>query len=225
MDKYVTGAVIRRLRENKKMTQEELAEKIFVSSKAVSKWETGQGFPDISLMEPLAKALDISVIELLSGEDVRNRNRSSNVSRAKFYVCPVCGNVIQSIGEAVISCCGITLPPAIPEPADDVRTTSEPAGDDRVVPGSADDVHVINVEIVEDEYYVTLDHPMTKDHYISFIAALSDQGIQFVKLYPEGNAEARFKRSRVEKLYAYCNRHGLFQVKPGRAHRPANTES
>ena len=215
MDKYVTGAVIRRLRENKKMTQEELAEKIFVSGKAVSKWETGQGFPDISLMEPLAKALDISVIELLSGEDVRNRNRSSNVSRAKFYVCPVCGNVIQSIGEAVISCCGITLPPAIPEPADDARAGSEPA----------DDAHFMNIEIVEDEYYVTLDHPMTKDHYISFIAALSDQGIQFVKLYPEGNAEARFKRNRVEKLYAYCNRHGLFQVKPGRARRPASAGS
>ena len=235
MDKYVTGAVIRRLRENKKMTQEELAEKIFVSSKAVSKWETGQGFPDISLMEPLAKALDISVIELLSGEDVRNRNRSSNVSRAKFYVCPVCGNVIQSIGEAVISCCGITLPPAVPEPAAKGQTISEPADDGRALPDPADearttpepadDAHFMNVEIVEDEYYVTLDHPMTKDHYISFIAALSDQGIQFVKLYPEGNAEARFKRNRVEKLYAYCNRHGLFQVKPGRARRPAGAGS
>ncbi len=225
MDKYVTGAVIRRLRENKKMTQEELAEKIFVSSKAVSKWETGQGFPDISLMEPLAKALDISVIELLSGEDVRNRNRSSNVSRAKFYVCPVCGNVIQSIGEAVISCCGITLPPAIPEPADNGRAVPDSADNGRAVPDSADDAHSMNIEIVEDEYYVTLDHPMTKDHYISFIAALSDQGIQFVKMYPEGNAEARFKRNRVEKLYAYCNRHGLFQVKPGRACRPASTES
>ena len=225
MDKYVTGAVIRRLRENKKMTQEELAEKIFVSSKAVSKWETGQGFPDISLMEPLAKALDISVIELLSGEDVRNRNRSSNVSRAKFYVCPVCGNVIQSIGEAVISCCGITLPPAIPEPADDARALPDPADEARTTPEPADDAHFMNVEIVEDEYYVTLDHPMTKDHYISFIAALSDQGIQFVKLYPEGNAEARFKRNRVEKLYAYCNRHGLFQVKPGRARRPAGAGS
>ena len=225
MDKYVTGAVIRRLRENKKMTQEELAEKIFVSSKAVSKWETGQGFPDISLMEPLAKALDISVIELLSGEDVRNRNRSSNVSRAKFYVCPVCGNVIQSIGEAVISCCGITLPPAIPEPADDARALPDPADEARTTPEPADDAHSMNIEIVEDEYYVTLDHPMTKDHYISFIAALSDQGIQFVKLYPEGNAEARFKRNRVEKLYAYCNRHGLFQVKPGRARRPAGAGS
>ena len=83
----------------------------------------------------------------------------------------------------------------------------------------------MNVEIVEDEYYVTLDHPMTKDHFISFIATLSDQGIQFVKLYPEGNAEARFKRNRVEKLYAYCNRHGLFQVKPGRARRPAGAGS
>ncbi|MBQ6150555.1 MAG: helix-turn-helix domain-containing protein [Mogibacterium sp.] len=193
MDRYVTGAVIRKLRENKKMTQEELAEKIFVSSKAVSKWETGQGFPDVSLLEPLADALDISVIELLSGEDIRNLNRSSNMARAKFYVCPVCGNVIQSTGEAVISCCGITLPPLEPE--------------------SADGQHMIRKEIAEDEYYVTVDHPMTKDHYISFLAALSDQGIQLVKLYPEGPAEARFKISRVRKLYAYCNRHGLFRLK------------
>lgn len=193
MDKYVTGAVIRRLRENKKMTQEELAEKVFVSSKAVSKWETGQGFPDVSLIEPLAKALDISVIELLSGEDIRNCNRSSNMSRGKFYVCPVCGNVISTTGEAVVSCCGITLPPLEPE-----------------VP---DEEHGIKVEIVEDEYYVTADHPMTKEHYISFIAAVSDQGIQLTKLYPEGNAEARFRISCVRKMYAYCNRHGLFMVK------------
>ena len=110
MDKYVTGAVIRKLRENKNMTQEELAEKVFVSSKAVSKWETGQGLPDISLIEPLAKALDISVIELLSGEDIKNCNRASNMARGKFYVCPVCGNIIQSKGGAVVSCCGITLP-------------------------------------------------------------------------------------------------------------------
>lgn len=193
MDKYVTGAVIRRLRESKKLTQEELADKIFVSSKAVSKWETGQGFPDISLLEPLARALDISVIELLSGEDIRNQNKSSNISKVRFYVCPVCGNVIQSIGEAVISCCGITLPPLEPE--------------------KADDDHMIRKEIIEDEYFVSIDHPMTKDHYISFLAAVSDMGVQFTKLYPEGNAEARFKINRVRKLYAYCNRHGLFELK------------
>ena len=193
MDKYVTGAVIKRLRENKKMTQEELAEKVFVSSKAVSKWETGQGFPDISLIEPLAKALDISVIELLSGEDIRNLNKSSNMVKSKFYVCPVCGNVINASGEAVVSCCGITLPPLEPE--------------------VSDDEHNISVEIIEDEYYVTVDHPMTKDHYISFLAAVSDQGVQFIKLYPEGPAEARFRISCVRKFFAYCNRHGLYMLK------------
>ena len=193
MDRYVTGAVIRRLREGKHLTQDELAERIFVSGKAVSKWETGQGFPDISLLEPLAKALGISVIELLSGEDVRNRNPSFNMLKNRFYVCPVCGNVIRATGEALISCCGITLPPLEAEPAD------------------AD--HAISTEPVEDELFVTVDHPMEKSHYISFLAAVSDQGIQFVKLYPEGNAEARFKRRRVRFVYAYCNRHGLFQIR------------
>ena len=193
MDKYVTGAVIRKLRENKKMTQEELAEKVFVSSKAVSKWETGQGFPDVSLIEPLAKALGISVIELLSGEDIRNINRASNMNRCKFYVCPVCGNVIEATGEAVVSCCGITLPPLDAE--------------------ECDDEHRINVETVEDEYYVTVDHPMTKDHYISFLAAVSDDGIQLKKLYPEGPCEARFRIRAVRKIYAFCNHHGLFLLK------------
>ena len=200
MDQYVTGVVIRKIRESKNMTQEELAEKLFVSSKAVSKWETGHGFPDISLLEPLAQALDISVIELLSGEDVRNRNRASNMLRTRFYVCPVCGNVIRTIGEAVVSCCGLTLPASEAEPAQEE--------------------HAVNVEIIEDEYYVTLDHPMEKDHYISFLAAVSDQAVQFVKLYPEGSAEARFKRSRVKKLYACCNRHGLFVVDTGKGSRP-----
>lgn len=192
MDRYVTGAVIRKLRESKKLTQEELAQRIHVSSKAVSKWETGQGFPDVSLIEPLAKALGLSVIELLSGEDIRNRNPHSNMLKSKFYVCPVCGNVIRTIGEAVISCCGVMLPAVEAEPADEE--------------------HGIRIEAVEDEYYVSVAHPMTKDHYISFLAAISDLGIQFVKLYPQGGAEARFKRGRVRKVCAYCNRHGMFQV-------------
>ena len=193
MDRYVTGAVIRQLREDKKMTQEELAEKVCVSSKAVSKWETGRGLPDVSLLQPLAETLGISVIELFSGDAVQNRNRSANMAKTVFYVCPVCGNVIWSTGEAVVSCCGIVLPPLEPE---------EP-----------DAAHALTREIAEDEYYVTVDHPMEKDHYISFLAAVSDQGVQLVKLYPEGNAEARFKIDRVRYLFAYCNRHGLFRVK------------
>lgn len=196
MDKYVTGAVIRRLREERHMTQEELAEKLFVSSKAISKWETGKGFPDVTLLEPLAAALGISTIELFAGEDVTNKNKSSNMLRTKFYVCPVCGNIVHSSGEAVVSCCGITLPPLEAE--------------------APDDGHGISVERDGYELYVTIDHPMTKDHYISFIAALSDHGVQLVKLYPEGTAEARFSGSRVKKVFAYCNRHGLFEVKVSR---------
>ncbi len=192
MDKYVTGAVIRSLRESKGLTQEELAERLFVSGKAVSKWETGKGFPDVSLLEPLAKALGMSVIELLKGATVQNRNRAANMMKSKIYVCPVCGNVMLSTGEAVVSCCGITLPPQEAE--------------------ETDEEHSIQADVVEDEYFISMRHPMTKEHFISFLAAVSDQGIQFVKLYPEGNAEARFKISRVRYLYAYCNRHGLFQL-------------
>ncbi len=193
MERYVTGAVIRRLREAKRMTQEELAEQIHVSGKTVSKWETGRGYPDISLLEPLAGALGISVIELLSGEDIRNRNRAANIAKGVFYLCPVCGNIIRTTGEAVISCCGITLPPLEAE--------------------APDPEHFLHVERVEDEYYVTVNHPMSREHYITFLAGVSDQGIQLVKLYPEWNAEARFQIDRVRDLYACCNRHGLFRLR------------
>ena len=190
MDRYVTGDVIRALRERKGLTQEALAQKLFVSGKAVSKWETGKGYPDVSLLEPLAAALDISVIELLNGRSVTNRNRAANMMRSQWYVCPVCGNVLWAAGEAVISCCGITLPPLLPE--------------------ACDEDHGLDVSVVEDEYFVRVRHPMTKDHYISFLAAVSDRGTQLTKLYPEEEAQARFKINGVRRLYACCNRHGLF---------------
>ena len=194
MDRYVTGSMIRQLREQKGLTQEELAERLFVSGKAVSKWETGQGLPDISLLEPLAKALDISIIELFNGQSVVNRNRSSNMLKTVCYVCPVCGNVILSLGQAVVSCCGITLPALEAESAEEI---SDPA-------------HAIHASLDDGELYVLLDHPMQKDHFISFIIAISDNGCQTVTLYPEGSAEARFRPERVQRIYAYCNRHGMF---------------
>ena len=57
-----------------------------------------------------------------------------------------------------------------------------------------------------------IEHDMTKTHYISFVAALSSDKIQMIKLYPEGNPEARFKISGVKKLFFYCNRDGLFSI-------------
>ncbi|MBP5603580.1 MAG: helix-turn-helix domain-containing protein [Treponema sp.] len=197
MDNYITGATIKRLREKKGLTQDELAQKIYVSNKTISKWENGHGLPDISFLEPLAQALNISVIELFSGNEVRNQNRSFNMKKILFYTCPVCGNVIQAGGEAVISCCGITLPPLEVEDDCDAEVSAE---------------HQIKLEKVEDEFYVTIDHPMTKEHYISFIAAVYDNGVDFVKLYPESAAEARFKIGRAKFFLAYCNHHGLFKL-------------
>ena len=68
MDAIKTGALIAQARKEKGITQRELAEKVYVSVQAVSKWELGKNFPDLPLMEPLAEALDLTVTELLAGE-------------------------------------------------------------------------------------------------------------------------------------------------------------
>ena len=191
MNTYVTGATIKALRESRKLTQAELAKNIGVSSKTVSKWETAKGLPDISLLQPLAQALGISVIELMNGEHITNKNVSANMLRCKFYVCPICGNAIHSTGNAVVSCCGITLPTLETE--------------------DADDAHVITIEKVEDEYFISISHPMTKQHFISFVAFVYSDRIQIVKFYTEGNAETRLQRPGRGYLYYYCNQHGLFK--------------
>ena len=191
MNTYITGAAIKRLREHKGLTQQELAAQIGVSDKAVSRWETAKGLPDISLIESLAGALGVSVMELMSGDTVINKNVSGNMLRSKFYVCPVCGNIIHCTGDTVISCCGITLPPLEAE---------EP-----------DEEHGFTLEKVEDEHFITVHHPLTKQHYISFIAFVTSDRVQFVKLYPEGNAETRIQRRGSGFLYLYCNRHGLMK--------------
>lgn len=192
MNQYVTGAVIKKLREKNKMTQLQLAERLGVSDKTISKWETGKGYPDITLLESIAEAFRVSVAELFSGTMVSNSNVAADMMKSQFYVCPVCGNVIHGVGEAVIHCHGILLQPCVAE--------------------ETDEEHKIFVERIEDEYFVRIEHEMSKEHYISFVAAISVDGIQMVKLYPEGNAEARFKMNGVKKIVFYCNRSGLFFV-------------
>lgn len=193
MNTYVTGNTIKQLRETRGLTQTELAERIGVSSKTISKWETAKGLPDISLLQPLAQELGISVIELMNGEPIQNKNISANMLRGKFYVCPLCGNAVHSLGNAVVSCCGITLPPLEAE--------------------QTDDNHAITVETVEDEHFIMVHHPMTKQHFISFVAFVTADRIQMVKLYPEGNAETRLQLRGIGQIYFYCNRHGLFRHK------------
>ena len=155
--------------------------------------ETGKGLPDSTLLQPLAQALGVSMIELMNGEPVKNRNVSANLLRSRFYVCPVCGNVIHCCGETVISCCGVTLP---------ALEAEEP-----------DAEHGLTIEAVEDEHYITLSHPMTKQHFISFLAYVTTDRIQLVKLYPESDAQTRFQLRGRGYLYTYCNRHGLYRQK------------
>lgn len=153
MDHYVTGAVIKALREKRRMTQAELAEELCVSDKTVSNGRQEGDSPDVSLLEPLGKALHISVAELLCGQAVVNTNRASNMLKSRFYVCPVCGNVLFARGDAVISCCGIQLP---------ALETEE-----------QDPAHRLETQRAEDEIYVSAAHPMSKDHYLSFIAYMT----------------------------------------------------
>ena len=197
MNSYVTGQAVRRLREEKKITQQQLADTIGVTPKAVSRWETGRGLPDISLLDPLAAALGVSVAELMSGSEVKNRNVSANLLRGRFFVCPVCGNIIHAAGEAMISCCGIRLTPLVPQPVDKD--------------------HAITIEPVEDEHFLTIPHPMTKRHFISFVAYVTSDRILLQRTYPEQDCALRFPRMGFGRFYAYCNHHGLYQIKLTRA--------
>lgn len=193
MNNYITGKIIKELREKEQLTQLELANIIGVSDKAISKWETGKGLPDITLIEPLSKALKVSVIELMNGEYIINQNKSSNILKSKFSVCPICGNIIHTMGENTNSCCGINLPILEAE--------------------LENEKHVINCEMVENEYYIWINHDMSKEHYISFIAYVTNDRCEMVKLYPEQNAEARFLKRSKGIIYAYCNKDGLIKKK------------
>ncbi len=189
---YITGSAIKELRTRKGYTQKELADRLFVSEKTVSKWETGRGYPDIGTLPDLAAALGVSIAELFSGQAVTNLNQAANMKKQLFYVCPLCGNIIQSVGQGVISCCGISLPPCEIE--------------------EKDTEHEITLEIMDGEYVVTLSHPMTKTHYISFICYVTGSTSQMCKQYPEQDAIARFTRKGHGFIFAFCSRHGLFRI-------------
>ena len=189
---YVTGKTIKELREKRKLTQKELAEKLQVSDKAVSKWETGRGLPDIGIIDDLAKALGVSIAELLTGDCRENENLSGNMKKTHFYVCPICGNIITSVGCGSFNCCGVLLPEQEPE--------------------KPDDEHQIFINTVDNEYSITMNHLMTKEHYISLLSYVTSNDVETVKLYPEQDISVRFRKKGHGFLYFYCNRHGYFRI-------------
>ncbi|MDD2200228.1 MAG: helix-turn-helix domain-containing protein [Bacteroidales bacterium] len=190
MDCINVGKLIRDLRKEKEMTQKQLADAMNISDKTVSKWERGLGCPDVSLLPGLSLILGINIERILLGDLEPSDANGGNMKRLKFYVCPLCGNVMTATGEAEISCCGRKLAPLTPK--------------------KADDEHMLNVEQIENDYYITFAHEMSKAHYISFVAYVTYDKVLLVKLYPEQGSELRFPQMFGGKLYYYCNQHELW---------------
>lgn len=194
MELRQTGALLASLRAEKAMTQRAVAERLGVSVQAVSKWERGLGCPDVELLPQLAAIYAVPVERLLAGELDPNDKETGNMKRLKFYVCPDCGNILTAAGRAELHCCGRTLEP--------------------LTARGADAAHRAKAEAVEDEWYVTFDHPMTKTHFLRFFAWVGTERVLLVRLYPEQDAAFRIPQLRCGKWYACCSEHGLFEVTP-----------
>lgn len=191
MDYNKIGKLIYDLRKDKNMTQKELADAMNLSDRTISKWERGIGCPDVSLLHALSDLLGVNIEKILSGDLDPNDCVGGNMKKAKFYACPNCGNILCSTGEAEISCCGRKLAALKAKPEDEN--------------------HSIAVSEIELDYYVTIDHAMSKSHFISFAAFMAYDRVLLMKLYPEQNAELRFPKTDGNTLYVYCNQHGLWE--------------
>lgn len=191
MDLNKNGKLLCDLRKAKGMTQKQVADKLNICAKTVSKWETGHGFPDVSAICELSKILGVSSDTILAGRLIQNAEETGNMKKIKFYVCPECGNVLTQTGKGEITCCGKKLTPFAAQ-----KCGSE---------------HVLNVETIEDDFYITWNHSMTKEHYLNFAAYVKCDSIFIVRLYPEQSGEVRFPKLYGGKLYFCCNKHGLFE--------------
>jgi len=190
MDNAKIGALIRRLRKEKKMTQLQLALKLHISDKTVSKWERGLGCPDVSLIGQLSGIFEVDIQNLLAGELSPNGVLGGNLKRIKFYVCPNCGNLVYALTDVSITCCGKKMKP--------------------ITPVKASEEEKLSVQVFENDFFVSSQHEMTREHYISFVALLTSDTIMLKKQYPEWNLQVRIPVFAHGRLIWYCNKHGLF---------------
>ncbi len=189
MDCTKVGKLIAHLRKEKGMTQKNLADAIGVLNKTVSKWECGLGCPDLSYWADLSSILGVDMVQMMEGEITSNRPDSGNIDKILFYVCPDCGNILVSTGSASIFCCGRKL-----ERLSLVEKTEELE---------------ISIEETDIDYYITFNHPMEKEHYISFAAYVKSDRVLLNRLYPEQSPAFRIPINYGGKLYLYCVKDGL----------------
>lgn len=193
MDCGKTGALIKELRRERGLTQMALAEKMNISDKTVSKWERGMGCPDVTLLASLSEIFGISVESLLSGALSETETENGNMKRTNFYRCPQCGALLTGTGAAELFCCGRSLKPM------KAAEISEEMN--------------LKVENVEDEWYITSSHPMTKEHSIIFAAYVGVDRMLFIRLYPEQDCAFRMPVMHGGELYLCCSRDGLMKKK------------
>lgn len=189
MQNNKVGNLIRKLRKEQNMTQKQLADKMNISDKAVSKWERGLGLPDISLISELTDLLGVDLQNLLAGDIVHNNVVNGNMKKTKYYVCPTCHNITLCTGSAEVTCCAKKL------------------NNQKMI--KATEGEKLIVQVIEKDWYITSNHPMTKEHYISFIALVMGDSIQIIKQYPEWNLSVRVPKRGHEMLIWYCTEHGL----------------
>lgn len=189
MDNIKVGSLIKELRIKKSLTQKQLAEKLSISDKAVSKWERGLGAPDISLITDIGKALGVNSENILNGDLTLNEEDTGNMRKSEFFVCPECGSISVCTGNSSVLCCGRNV--------------------EMLIPQKATEAEKLNVEKSEDEWYITSEHPMQKDNYISFAAFLTGQKLSVIKQYPEWNFSVRLKKSEHGTLLWYSKKGGL----------------
>ena len=198
MDQIKTGSLIRRFRTELGLTQKQLAERVGVSDKAVSKWECGSGCPDVSLLTSLADVFGTDIHVLLTGEIDKNESEKGDMKKLRFYVCRDCGNIITSASDAAVTCCGNKL--------------------SALEPKKADETQQLKVEDTGGEWYITSDHEMTKEHYISFVAYVSDSSLMMFRQYPEWAVNVSLPMYRSGRLVWYCSKCGLLyqDIRPKR---------
>ena len=189
MDQEKVGGIIKTLRKDKGMTQLELALCLNVTDRAVSKWERGLGCPDISLLTRLSEIFSVDIGSIIDGDMEENDKRSGNMKKTKFYVCPICGNIITASENTNVSCCGRKL-----EGLEEKKNLDEEMKIERV-DGT--------------ELYISSSHPMTKDDYISFFSYVTSDSLLLKKLYPEWGVDIRFPWLGHGKIMWYSEKEGL----------------
>ena len=187
------GNLIRTLRKERGLTQKDVAARLGITDKTVSKWERGRGIPDISMFPGLSALFEVDPAALLEGRMSQAGPVGGNMKRLKFYVCDTCGNILTATGGGELFCCGRKLEPLKPHEADGPHQPSAVESDG--------------------ELYVTLAHPMAKEHFLSFAALADDSRVILVKLYPEQEPAFRLPLHARGAMYLYCTGHGLFKAK------------